>query len=819
MKRRVWYLAALAVLLAALLLPTGLQARGPGEKPVPKGFPSPVPPVAPSESAEPAEGQGAGSLVILGPDGKPSGECPLKHTAVQARVSGFVASVTVTQNFHNPGKDKIEAVYTFPLPQDAAVYDMEMKVGERTIRGEIKPRDEARRIYEQARERGHVASLLDQERPNIFTQSVANIEPGAAVDITIRYSEVLPWKDGFYSFVFPMVVGPRYIPGDPQGRKGTGWAPDTGQVPDASRITPPVAPKGTRAGHDISLELTLDAGSPILDLRSELHEVQIERQGSTANLRLADKATIPNRDFIVRYSVAGKSVQDSFLAHSRDGRGHFVLVLEPPLRPQASDISPKELVFVVDTSGSMSGAPMEKCKETMELCLAGVNPKDTFNVITFSGDTHLLFEKPVPATPENIARARAFLSGARAGGGTEMMKAIEVALAPSKSASNAVRIVTFMTDGYVGNDMAILGAIQKYSGARVFPFGIGQSVNRFLLDGMAAAGRGEVEYVTLNDRGEGAARRFFERVRNPVLTDVSVDWGNLPVEEVLPRRVPDLFSSKPVVLTGRFSRPAEGTVVLRGRLGGKPWERSVQVRLPRDQADHEVLGQLWARAKVADLMNQDWLGMQQGQPRGNLQEEITRLGLEYRIMTQFTSFVAVEEMVVTEGGKPRTVAVPVEMPEGVSHEGVFGEPGPSKLQTMAVGAPGGFSRAMPSAPAVQSVEVWSADRRDRLENATPQQKAAARVHPNLMAARTEASTRGWTSTFLHEGIQVEKGRVQAWIWLNAGMDAKLRQKLQALGVRFQGEANSGGLVVVSLPLEKLEEIALLEGVRYVDPAR
>jgi Ca-activated chloride channel family protein len=815
--RRTWYLIVLVIFLAAAFLPSDLQARRPGDapSPPPSGGKPPV------DVTPPAPGQGAGALVILGPGGKPTGECPLKHTSVQAHVSGMVASVTVTQNFHNPGKDKIEALYTFPLPQDAAVYDMEMKVGKRTIRGLIKPRDEARRIYEQAREQGHVASLLDQERPNIFTQSVANIEPGAAVDITIRYSEVLPWKDGFYSFVFPMVVGPRYIPGDPQGRKGTGWAPDTEQVPDGSRITPPVAAKGTRAGHDISLELTLDAGSTILDLRSELHEVQIERQGSTAKLRLADKATIPNRDFIVRYSVAGKGVQDSFLAHSKDGRGHFVMVLEPPLRPQATDISPKELVFVVDTSGSMSGAPMEKCKETMELCLAGVNPKDTFNVITFSGDTRLLFEKPVPATPENIARARAFLSGTRAGGGTEMMKAIEVALAPSKSASNSVRIVTFMTDGYVGNDMAIISAIQKHSGARVFPFGIGQSVNRFLLDGMAAAGRGEVEYVTLNERGEGAARRFFERVRNPVLLDVSVDWGNLPVEEVLPRRIPDLFSSKPVVLTGRFSRSAEGTVVLRGYLGGKPWERSLQVRLPRDQEDHEVLGQLWARAKVADLMNQDWLGMQRGKPRGNLKEEITRLGLDYRIMTQFTSFVAVEEMVVTEGGRPRTVAVPVEMPEGVSHEGVFGESGLPKGPTMSVSgpAPGGFSRAMPSVPSVQAVEGWSADRQVRFAQEAPQQQATTRVHPKLLAARTEASNRGWTSTFLHEGIQVDKGRVQAWIWLKVGLDANLRQKLEALGVQFQGEASSGRMLVVSLPLEKLEEIALLEGVRYVDPAR
>lgn len=453
--------------------------------------------------------EGAGTLQALGKDGKPVGACPLEHTAVKAEISGFLSSVTVTQKFRNPFADKIEAVYVFPLPEHAAVYDMEMKVGKRVIRGLIKPRDEARRIYEAAREAGHVASLLDQERPNIFTQAVANIEPGANVEITIRYSEVLSYQDGFFSFVFPMVVGPRYVPA--QG------------VPDASRVTPPVTPEGTRAGHDISLSVQLDAGMRLLDLRSELHEVDVQRSDTGAVVELADRRTIPNRDFILKYSVAGADVGDAFLANGEGGKGHFVLILQPPLRPKADQISPKEIVFVVDTSGSMSGAPLEKCKETMELCLQGVNPKDTFNVITFSGDTHLLFDAPVPATPENVAKARAFLSGARGGGGTEMMKAVEAALAGSKPGH--VRIVTFMTDGYVGNDMEILAVIQKHSGARVFPFGIGQSVNRFLLDGMAAAGRGEVEYVTLNARGEGAARRFFERVRNPVLTDVAVDWA------------------------------------------------------------------------------------------------------------------------------------------------------------------------------------------------------------------------------------------------------------------------------------------------------
>jgi Ca-activated chloride channel family protein len=224
-----------------------------------------------------AAAPGQGTLTIIEPDGKSTRICPLEHTSVKADISGFIARVSVIQIFKNPTKNKIEAVYTFPLSADGAVDDMLMKVGKRVVRGEIKRREEARRIYEQAKNRGHVASLLDQERPNIFTQSVANIMPGEKVEITIRYVEVLPYSDGSFKFVFPMVVGPRFIPGKPTGSSGTGWAPDTNQVPDASKITPPVTPEGTRAGHDIDLEVTVDAGVPIHDIKSKLHDVILNR--------------------------------------------------------------------------------------------------------------------------------------------------------------------------------------------------------------------------------------------------------------------------------------------------------------------------------------------------------------------------------------------------------------------------------------------------------------------------------------------------------------------------------------------------------------
>ncbi|HEY8461300.1 MAG TPA: TonB family protein, partial [Blastocatellia bacterium] len=613
-----------------------------------------------------------GALRTVGPDGQPQAECPLKRTDVKADVSGQLARVTVTQEFHNPFQDKIEAVYVFPLPQSAAVDDMTMIVGDRVIKGKIKRREEAQAIYEAAREAGQTASLLDQERPNIFTQSVTNIAPGAGVKITISYVEFLKYEDGSYEFVFPMVVGPRYIPGQPIGKRAGGWSPDTTKVPDASRITPPVTPETTRAGHDISIEVKLDAGVPIEELKSASHQIEIARRDDhRAVVRLKDQATIPNKDFILKFDVAGEKISDAIMTHRGAQGGFFTLMLQPPERVTANDVTPKELVFVLDTSGSMHGFPIEKAKETMKLALDNLYPEDTFNLITFSGDTHVLFPQPVRATRENLLQAQRFLASREGAGGTEMMQAIRAALAPSGEQDH-VRIVCFMTDGYVGNDMEIIAEIQKHPNARVFAFGIGSSPNRFLLDKMAEHGRGEVEYVTLEDDGSAAARRFHERVRNPLLTDIEIDWGGLPVTDVYPKRIPDLFSVKPLILTGRYAEGARGVIRLRGNLAGQNFVKEIPVELPQTQPEHDVLATLWARARIGDLMSQDYEGIQRDDPQPEIREAITQIGLEYRLMTQFTSFVAVEEMTVIDGGRPRRIDAPVEMPEGVSYEGVFG---------------------------------------------------------------------------------------------------------------------------------------------------
>src|SRR5947209_16425098 len=518
-------------------------------------------------------GETQGSLQVIDPNGKPKAVCPLKHTDVKVEISGFLARAVVTQEFENPFKEKIEAVYTFPLPQNAAVDDMTMLVGDRTVRGKILRREEAQAVYEAAKTNGQTASLLNQERPNIFTQSVANIRPGEQIRITISYVETLKYEDGSYEFVFPMVVGPRYIPGGATGAQGDGCAPDTDRVPDGSRITPQPAPAGLRAGHDVSLQISLDAGVPIDGLSSKTHDVNIERPDDhRAQVTLKDLATIPNKDFILRYDVAGAKISDAVLTHATGTGGFFTLILQPPERVTVEDVTPKELVFVLDTSGSMSGFPIEKAKETMKLALDNLYPYDTFNLITFSGDEHILFPEPVPATKENLAKAQAFLETRQGGGGTEMMKAIKASMDPSDRQDH-VRVVCFMTDGYVGNDMEIIGEVQKHPNARVFAFGIGGSVNRFLLDNMAKYGRGEVEYVALNDDGSAAARRFYERVRSPLLTDISIDWNGLAVSDVYPKGVPDLFGAKPVTVTGRYSGNGRGTIRLKGKMSGRDFVR------------------------------------------------------------------------------------------------------------------------------------------------------------------------------------------------------------------------------------------------------
>ncbi|MEO6393942.1 MAG: VIT domain-containing protein, partial [Pyrinomonadaceae bacterium] len=556
-----------------------------------------------------------GILVAAGESGNRLGPCPLAHTTVRAKISGFMSRVSVTQEFQNPFTEKIEAVYMFPLPQDAAVDDMRIQVGDHIVLGKIMRKPEARATYNAAKANGQVAALLDQQRPNLFTQSVANIMPGERIIVQISYVETLKYEDGAYEFMFPMVVGQRYAPAPTASEQTAAPADDNatdileGDSPQLSSpgnstpaaITSPVVADGMRAGHDVSIELDIDAGVPINEFFAKSHEVDVERQdASRAIVRLKDGAVIPNKDFVFRYDTAGQKVSDAILTHRDDRGGYFTLILQPPDRVTMADVTPKELVFVVDTSGSMMGFPLDTAKTAILYAMDNLNPSDTFNLITFSGDEHILFARPVPATPANIAKAKKFLQEREGGGGTEMMKAVSAALDPS-DAQNHIRIVCFATDGQVGNDDEIIAEVQKHQNARVFALGFGNAPNRHLLDRMSQYGRGEVDYIDGVAEGERAAKRFYERVRDPLLTDITIDWGGLPVTDVYPQRINDLFRSQPVIVSGRFTGDAKGVIRLNGKMSGIEEVREIPVDFSAANDEHDALATLWARKKIAEL--------------------------------------------------------------------------------------------------------------------------------------------------------------------------------------------------------------------------
>jgi Ca-activated chloride channel homolog len=605
---------------------------------------------------------GGGVLTRVLPDGKVL-ECPLKHTNVHAEISGPMAQVVVRQEFVNESSTAIEATYLFPLPHLAAVIGYELHINDRVVKGKIARREDAQKAFDEARAKGQTAGLLNQQRPNVFQQNVTNIPPGGKVSVEVRFVDLLQLENGSYEFAFPMVVGPRYFPNS--------------MANQATTVNPPIAAKGTRAGHDISIHVKLSAGTALGSVSSESHAISEKKiDAFHREITLTQSKEIPNKDFILRYRLEALRITPSLLTHRQGDAGYFSFVIDPPAsRPSENEITPKELVFVIDTSGSMHGFPLDKAKEAMLQAIDGLHSRDTFNLITFSGDTHLLWNKPMPATQENIAAAKQFLQFRQSGGGTEMMKAIRASLAGTESQEH-MRIVCFMTDGYVGNESEIINEIRRYPNARVFSFGIGSSVNRHLLDKMAEAGRGEVEYVTLNSDGSAAAKRFHQRVRTPLLTDVEVLWNGLPVTDVVPARVPDLFSAKPVIVSGRYTAAANGRITIRGKQAGRPYSRDIDVVLPAAQAANPMVPSIWARRQV------DHLSMEEQRNR----EAITTLGLKYGLMTAFTSYYAVEERVVNEGGKVRRIEVPVDMPDGVSHE-MLASSGPGARFAMIVPAP------------------------------------------------------------------------------------------------------------------------------------
>ena len=616
---------------------------------------------------------------IIAPEGSFS-PFLLTRTDVRATVTGPVAHTVVVQEWRNPNREPVNGLYIFPLPDNAAVTDMRLRIGARLIEATMHRREEARVLYEQARAEGRIAGLLDQERPNIFAQRVANIMPGMRLEVTLEFDQEVRCDDGACAYVLPTVLGPRFIPDR--------------QV-DPGAIAPPLVAPGSGTGQTLSFALDLDAGIPVHDLRSPTHRMRIEtaRSGHASVSLTADDRARLDRDIEVRWRLGGRDPEFGVLAwrggpggrdDERGGQaGHgdttwgasdpgiFALYVQPPVDADDDALAaPRELAFLLDCSGSMRGEPIEAAKEVVRRSLRSARPADTLQILRFSDRASGLWSAPVPATAANVRRALEYLDTLQGEGGTEMLSGIRAAF-DRPADGERLRVVAFLTDGYIGNETEILGEVRRLIGdARLFSFGIGSSVNRYLLENLAQEGRGAAMFLGPGETPDDLVRRFVERIATPVFTDIHLSWEGIEVDDLEPAAVPDLFAGQPLVIHGRYRRPGAGALVLEGHLRGRRETLRRVVTLPAFAADNEALGRLWARARIDRLTRETY-----GRPHQDTVAAITDLGLRFHLMTPYTSLVAVDRDVTNYGGEARPVGVPIEMPAGVSYEGILGSVG------------------------------------------------------------------------------------------------------------------------------------------------
>lgn len=575
---------------------------------------------------------------------------PLVSTHADVDIAGVIARVNVKQTYKNSGSTPIEAIYVFPGSTRAAIFKMKMTIGERTIEAKIHEKEAARKLYEQAKQEGKSASLLEQQRPNVFTMNVANIMPGDIIQVDMTYSELLVPTDGVYEFVYPTVVGPRYD--GPQGstpRKSEAWTAN----PYLKSNTPP---------YTFGLQANIAAGMPISAVTSPSHRIAPQFSGATrATVRVDDEAG-GNRDFVLKYRLSGEGIQTGLLLYPGDSNGEqfFMMMMQPPKRLNPSMVPAREYIFILDVSGSMHGYPLNTAKKVIEELLAGLKREDRFNIMFFSGGSEVLSEASVPATSEWKRRAADMLARQRGGGGTQILPAMKRALAMPRAANMSTSMVV-VTDGYVSVEKQTFDVIADNLGeANLFAFGIGNSVNRHLIEGMARVGRGTPFVVLGPQQAPEAAERFKTYIESPVLTNVKVSFDGFDAYDVEPKSIPDVFAQRPVVVFGKYRGTPSGHIALAGYNGQGRWSQSLAVNASEASADHEALRQLWARHKIARLDDLATVG------HTNVKDEVTKLGLEYSLMTKYTSFLAVDSLVRNHTGASTTVAQPLPTPAGVT---------------------------------------------------------------------------------------------------------------------------------------------------------
>lgn len=608
-----------------------------------------------SAGAEPESADRTLSPYFVVEGGAPGVEAmPLESTRADVHISGVIADVVVTQTYRNDGDRTINARYVFPASTRAAVYGMKMTIGDRVIVAKIKEREAARAEYEAAKKEGKTASLLEEDRPNVFSMNVANILPKDHIDVELHYTELLVPTDGQYELVYPQVVGPRYV---------------SEAAPHGSHDTFAAAPythAGTAPAFGFGVHVSIAGGMEIRDVSSPSHAIHtmFGAGRTTASVELdASAPEAGQKDFVLRYQLAGDAIQSGMLTYQGGKENFFLMMVQPPRRPALEAIVPRDYVFIVDVSGSMEGFPLGTTKKLMRELLSRLRETDTFDVEVFSGASQLYAPKSVTATRAHIDDAIAWIDSARAGGGTELLPAIQTAMAMPKPEGTS-RSFVVVTDGYIAEEPAVFDQIRDHLGeANVFAFGIGSSVNRHLMEGIAKAGQGEPFIVLDEASGEAAAAKFKSYVEQPVLTHVAVKLAGFDAYDVEPKVLPDVFAQRPVIVFGKYRGTPSGTATLTGESGRGRFVSTLDISAARPDAGNGALAYLWAREKISELSdfyNED----------AN-RDAVVALGLKYNLLTKFTSFIAVQQLVRTTAGST-DVDQPLPMPAGVSDSAVSG---------------------------------------------------------------------------------------------------------------------------------------------------
>ncbi|MEK7763547.1 MAG: marine proteobacterial sortase target protein [Nitrospirota bacterium] len=604
---------------------------------------------------------------------------PTLKTDVRISVTGLIARATVSQEFLNPSLAKdawAEGIYVFPLPETAAVDHLRMKVGERIIEGQIKEKSEAKKVYEQAKQEGKRASLVEQERPNIFTTSVANIGPGERITVEIEYQETIRYDLGAFSLRFPMVVGPRYIPGTPVVMEdqlpGNGWSLDTDRVPDASRITPPVRhPDHSPINpiNPLSLNIDLAPGFPLGKLESPSHQIlTIAEPDGRQHIALREDAVPADRDFVLTWKPAAGQAPTLSVFREQRGNDHYAFLMAMP--PIGSDHSPtavaRETIFVIDTSGSMSGTSIEQAKAALLLALNRLTTQDRFNVIQFNSVTHLLFSQAQPVKPETLRKALHYVDNLKANGGTEILPALKMALKGSAPTSH-LRQVIFLTDGQVGNEDELFEIIRTQLGtSRLFTIGIGSAPNSHFMRKAAEFGRGTFTHIGSTSEVQAQMDAIFRKLERPALTDLRVEGLDGQIE-MFPARIPDLYDGEPVVVVLKGPALPE-TVTIQGLIGSTPWTTSIMLK---NSERREGLSIFWARKKIAALMDQQ----RYGQDEAATKQAVLDVALAHHLVSKYSSLVAVDVTPARPADKLiRTHAMKTNLPDGQDYQAIFGLP-------------------------------------------------------------------------------------------------------------------------------------------------